>query len=80
MNVNNVDTPGEMIYDLLPLLEGKKGLNRLNVTNNYIMKKCQHNWKRIYYRKKVKNKSYQIWKTIPNKFICDKCLKIRGLK
>jgi len=40
----------------------------------------KHNWKRIYYRKKVKNKNIQKWITIKNKFVCDKCLEIRELK
>ncbi len=39
---------------------------------------CKHNWKRIYFRKKVGNN--RKWVTIPNKFICDKCLEIRELK
>ena len=41
---------------------------------------CKHNWKKIYYRKIVNNKKHQVWKTIQNKFICDKCLEIRELK
>jgi len=43
-------------------------------------KQCKHNWKKIYYRKITKGKKYQEWITIPNKFICDKCLKIKELK
>jgi len=44
------------------------------------MKKCKHHWKKIYYRKVVKGKKYQEWFTIPDTFICDKCLKIKRLK
>lgn len=43
--------------------------------------KCKkHNWKKIYYRKLNKKTNIQDWKTIQNKFICDKCLIIRELK
>lgn len=45
-----------------------------------MVKQCKHNWKKIYYRKVVKGKTYQEWMTIPNKFVCDKCLKIKELK
>jgi len=44
------------------------------------MDKCKHKWKKIYFRKIVKDRDYQQWMTVPNKFICDKCLKIKELK
>jgi len=40
---------------------------------------CKHNWKKIYYRK-INNKKIQEWITIPNKFICDKCMEIKELR
>jgi len=45
-----------------------------------MVKQCEHNWKKIYYRKVTEGKLYQVWKTIPNTFVCDKCLKIKELK
>ncbi len=40
---------------------------------------CKHNWKKVYYRRYKKGKN-QKWTTIPDKFVCDKCLKIKELK
>jgi len=40
---------------------------------------CKHNWKKIYYRKYIRGET-QKWITIKNKFVCDKCLKIKELK
>ncbi len=45
-----------------------------------MVEQCEHNWKKIYYRKIIKGKKSQSWVTILDKFICDKCLKIKGLK
>ena len=39
-------------------------------------KECVHNWKAIYYRKKLNGGDAQGWFKILNHFICDKCLKI----
>ena len=44
------------------------------------MEECKHNWKKIYYRKVIGIKNYQDWVTIQDKFICDKCLKIKELQ
>jgi hypothetical protein len=41
---------------------------------------CEHNWKKVYYRKVVIKNGSQDWKTIPNTFVCDKCLEIKQLK
>jgi hypothetical protein len=43
-------------------------------------KNCIHKWKKLYYRKFEKGQKYQEWMTVPDKFICDKCLKIKELK
>ncbi len=45
-----------------------------------MVKQCEHNWKKIYYRKVIEEKESQDWVTIPNKFVCDKCLKIKELR
>ena len=45
-----------------------------------MVSKCNHNWKKIYYRKINKKTKIQEWITIPNRFICDKCLEIKELK
>ena len=42
--------------------------------------KCVHKWKKIYYRKLVKGIDYQVWRTISNTYICEKCLEIKKLK
>jgi len=40
---------------------------------------CNHNWKKLYFRKMKKNKEQQ-WTTIKDKFVCDKCMEIKELK
>lgn len=44
------------------------------------MVKCKHHWKKIYYRKIINGKISQMWITIPDRFVCDKCLEIKELK
>lgn len=39
-------------------------------------KECEHNWKALYYRKKLDNTNSQGWFKVKGFVICDKCLKI----
>ena len=43
------------------------------------MTKCEHSLRRIYYRKKEKNKK-QSWLVITNKYYCEKCKKVLEIK
>lgn len=38
--------------------------------------KCSHNWKALYYRKKLDGSDQQGWFKVPGFVICDKCEKI----
>lgn len=42
-----------------------------------VKKKCEHNWKALYFRKKINGSDNQGWFKVKNYKICDKCQEIR---